>query len=331
MNDFPMRRILSLTMLAALCLTAAACDRQQDPADAYGNFEATEIRVSAEVGGRLLSLTAEEGHTLAAGEVVAQVDTASLLLERAQLEAERQATRSRTATVDAQQAVLTAQRQLAESELARFTRLAADQAATAQQIERAASEVEVLSRRVREIASQRPVIADQVAALDARLAQLDDRIGRATVVNPTAGTVLALYAEAEELIAAGQPIYDLADLSVLELRAYVSGAQLPELSLGQQVEVAIDRDADTERRLPGTISWISSQAEFTPSTLQTKEERVDLVYAVKIEVANPDGRLKIGMPGEVRWRAATGTATAESPATATATATTTTAPEQPEN
>lgn len=286
-------------LLLSLAFATAGCHGDDDGADAFGQFEATEVRVAAELGGRLLVFPVEEGQTLGAGEVVARVETTALELERVQLLANRQASASRTAAVEAQIAVLAAQRRLASSELVRFERLAADQAATPQQLDRARSEVAVLERQIEQTAVQRTTIADELAALDAQLARLDDRIARAVVHNPVAGTVLTVYAEPQELVAAGQPLYDVADLSIVELRAYVSGAQLPELTLGQQVEVAIDENATENRRLPGVISWIASQAEFTPSTLQTKEERVDQVYAFKVRVENPAGRLKIGMPGEV--------------------------------
>ncbi len=160
----------------------------------------------------------------------------------------------------------------------------------------------MLAQRLREARTQYPTLADEVAVVDAQMASLEDRIARAVVVNPLVGTVLTVYAEAGELVAPGQRLYDIADLSALELRAYVSGGQLSQLTLGQSVEVAIDQDGDSLRFLPGEIVWIASEAEFTPSTLQTREERVDRVYAFKVRVANPDGVLKIGMPGEVYLR-----------------------------
>jgi HlyD family secretion protein len=256
----------------------------------------------------------EEGDRLAAGLRVGSVETTSLELERAQLVANRRASASRTAAVAAQVAVLAEQRRLAAFELARLERLAADRAATPQQLDRGKSALAVLDRQIRQAATQDETIAAELSSFDAQIARLDDRIANSPVENPIDGTVLTRYAEAHELVAAGQPLYDIADLSSLELRAYASGAQLPRLALGQRVEVAIDEDKKSDRTLPGTISWIASQAEFTPSTVQTKEERVDLVYAFKVRVANPEGRIKIGMPGEVRLAAPASPAEATGPA-----------------
>jgi HlyD family secretion protein len=296
-----LRPTVSITLLT-LALAAVGCTAGEPGADAFGNFEATEVRVSAEVGGRLLEFPVEAGQTLAAGATVARGETTALELEQAQLAARHQATLSRRQAVDAQIATLQEQQRLAVAELARTEALVADQAATPQQLDRVRSEAAVLEQRIREARAQYPTIADEAAVVDAQMASLEDRIARAAVVNPVAGTVLTVYAEPGELVAPGQRLYDIADLSALKLRAYVSGAQLARLTLGQSVEVAIDQDGDSLRFLPGEIVWIASEAEFTPSTLQTREERVDRVYAFKVRVANPDGVLKIGMPGEVYLR-----------------------------
>jgi len=296
-----LRPTVSITLLT-LALAAVGCTAGEPGADAFGNFEATEVRVAAEVGGRLLEFPVEAGQTLAAGATVARGETTALELEQAQLAARHQATLSRRQAVDAQIATLQEQQRLAVAELARTEALVADQAATPQQLDRVRSEAAVLEQRIREARAQYPTLADEAAVVDAQMASLEDRIARAAVVNPVAGTVLTVYAEPGELVAPGQRLYDIADLSALKLRAYVSGAQLARLTLGQSVEVAIDQDGDSLRFLPGEIVWIASEAEFTPSTLQTREERVDRVYAFKVRVANPDGVLKIGMPGEVYLR-----------------------------
>ncbi|MDY7092073.1 MAG: HlyD family efflux transporter periplasmic adaptor subunit [Acidobacteriota bacterium] len=300
--------ILPWVAFAALVpvLLTAGCGNGEELADAYGNFEATEVRISAEVGGRLQELTAREGEELAAEAAVGSVETTDLELQRAEVEACRRATASRIAGVDAQVAVLRERRKLAASELQRIESLAADHAATPQQLDRATSELAVVEAQIREAAVQRRTIADEVATLEASLAQIDDRIRRAGIVNPIAGTVLTVFAEPQELVSAGQPLYEIADLSTLELRAFASGSQLPGLALGQPVTVAVDAEGGGERRMPGEISWIAQEAEFTPSTLQTKEERVDLVYAFKVRVTNPNGRLKIGMPGEVYFQSSGG-------------------------
>jgi HlyD family secretion protein len=301
----PLMPMLLVPMLLALLL--AACQKPAATSDAYGNFEATRVRVAAELPGRLLELGVDEGQALTAGQVVGRVEAVGLDLERAQLVASRGATASRTASIDAQIAVLAVQKKLATSELARLERLAAAEAATRQQLDRATAELAVLEKQIRQSETQRATVALDLATLDAQLARLDDRRGRDTIKNPLAGTVLTVFAEPSELVTTGQPLYEIADLSALELKAFASGALLPRLALGQEVEVLIDEDATTNRSLRGTISWIASQAEFTPSTLQTKEERVELVYAFKVRVPNPEGRIKIGMPGEVRLSATSST------------------------
>lgn len=304
MSPLPSLTRLPLATLALTALALAGCKEEPQGADAYGNFEATQVRVSAEVGGRLVGFTVHEGDRLEAGQAVGDVEATGIELEREQVVASRRASASRVESVEAQLAVLAEQKRLAATELARLERLAADQAATPQQLEKGRSDLAVLERQIRQVGTQKTTIGADLAAFDAQLARIDDRLGRTPVKNPVAGTVLTRYAEASELVAAGQPLYDVADLSSLELRAYVSGAQLPRLRLGQEVAVAIDDGAKTDRTLPGTVSWIASQAEFTPSTVQTKEERVDLVYAFKVRVENPEGRIKIGMPGEVRFKPA---------------------------
>ncbi len=305
MTPLPLPPRLSLAALVLAASTLAGCKDAPRGADAYGNFEATKVRVAAEVGGRLVGFTAREGERLEAGQPVGAVEATGIELERGQVAASRRASASRIASVDAQLAVLAEQKRLAVTELARLERLAADQAATPQQLEKGKSDLAVLERQIRQAGTQKTTIDADLSAIDAQLARIDDRLARTPIKNPAAGTVLTRYVEASELVAAGQPLYDLADLSSLELRAYASGAQLPQLRLGQEVAVAIDDGREADRTLPGTISWIASQSEFTPSTVQTKEERVDLVYAFKVRVANPEGRIKIGMPGEVRFNAAT--------------------------
>lgn len=299
-----MNPLRSLRLPAALLLTALlglGCGGAADEADAYGTFEADEIVVSAEATGPLLFFTAEEGRTLRYGERVGLIDTTQLALRRAQLRAARRAARARLPGVAAQIGVLEEQQQVARTEYARLERLRAGGAATPQQMDEAEGRIAVLDRQIRQIRTQHGPLLAEVDALDAQLAQLDDQIRRSHVVNPVAGTVLAAYKDAHEWAAPGQPLYTLADLDTLTLRAYVSGAQLPHVRLGQRVEVQIDEDETANRALPGTVAWIASEAEFTPRPIQTKESRVDLVYAVRIRVPNPDGALKIGMPGEVRF------------------------------
>jgi HlyD family secretion protein len=303
---------------AVLGTAAGACRRAPEP-DAYGNFEATEVVVSAETGGTLRAFRAAEGDRVAAGAELARVDTTALALERERLLAQRGATGARATEADRQADVLRAQLDVAERAYARTRRLAAERAATAQQLDAAEREVRVLAAQIAAARAQRRGAAAEVAGSDARLAQVRDDLANSRVEAPIAGTVLATYVRAGELVQPGQPLLRLAALDTLELRAYVTQPQLARLRLGQAVTVRVDRGSargdDVERvARPGTLRWVSARAEFTPTPVQTRDERAELVYAVKIRVPNADGALKIGMPADVTFAPAAG-APAAAPAT----------------
>jgi HlyD family secretion protein len=290
----PAARYIPGLFIAALALTSC----RSDDADAYGNFEATEVTVAAEVGGRLLAFSLEEGDRLAADSVVGVVDTIPLTLERRALIARRAAAAARTREAAAGISALEVQRTIADRELARTERLLEQAAATAQQGDRAERDARVAREQLAGARAARASALQEVAALDAQVASLDDRLARSRIRSPLAGTVLTRYVEPGEFVQAGQPLFKLASLDSLTFRAYVVNAQLTRLRLGQEVRVGVDR-ADSIVTLPGRITWIASTAEFTPTPIQTREERADQVYAVKVAVANPGGRLRIGMPGEL--------------------------------
>lgn len=302
----------AVLVAAALALLTAACNGEPEP-DAYGNFEATEVVVSAQTGGQVRQFTPVEGMRLERGAVVAVIDTTPLALEREQLEAQRRATGARGTEVGRQLRVLEVQRDIARRAYERTVRLHAGQAATAQQLDQAERDYRTLVAQIDAARAQRASVGLDVASSEARVAQIRDRIERSRVVNPRSGTVLTTYARAGEVVQAGQPLYKIADLDTLELRAYVTGAQLAAVRLGQPVLVRVDRGAEALGTIPGTVTWISPTAEFTPTPVQTRDERAALVYAVKIRVPNPDGALKIGMPGDVTFTVA---ASASSAATA---------------
>lgn len=281
-------------LLGAIALVSC---REQDT-DAYGNFEATEVTVAAEVGGRLLALRVEEGDRVAKGALVGAVDTVPLTLERRATAARRAAGASRAREADATIASLEVQQKIADRELARTERLLKNAAATAQQGDRAEREARVVKEQLTGALVARAALRQEVAALDAQVALIDDRLARSRIVSPLAGTVLTRYVEPGEFVQQGQPLFKLASLDSLTFRAYVSGAQLGSLRLGQDVQVGVDR-ADSIATLPGRVTWIASAAEFTPTPIQTRDERADQVYAVKVTVGNPDGALRIGMPGEL--------------------------------
>ncbi|HRQ78157.1 MAG TPA: HlyD family efflux transporter periplasmic adaptor subunit [Gemmatimonadaceae bacterium] len=290
-----MRRFPSLLVLGTLALAACADD---DAPDAYGNFEADDIAVAAQVAGPILRFDAVEGQTLAAGTLVAVIDTIPLALERQQLVAQRGVIGARRRETAAQLASIEAQLAIAERSLARVQRLREGDAATATQLDGAEREATVLRAQREALTAGDASLGSELASLDARLAAVADRIARAQVRSPVAGTVLATYARLGETAQPGQALFSIADLGTLTLRAYVTGDQLTSFALGQRVTVRVTA-GDSSLALPGEIAWVSSRAEFTPTPIQTRDERADLVYAVKVRVADPQGRLKIGMPGDV--------------------------------
>jgi HlyD family secretion protein len=284
-------------ILPALLLTA--CGDHADTADAYGNFEAVETLVSAKGSGELLRFDVEEGMTLEAGEAVGVIDTTMLDLQAREIAADRDAIASQHGNVVAQIEVQDARMVELLREQKRLQQMFADQAATQKQLDEIDSQVAVLKKQTAAIGTQNPGIAAQVRGLDAKEAGVRKQIADMHVVNPVHGTVVVKLAETHELAAPGKPLYRIADMDTLELRAYISGARLAGVKLGAHVQVGIDRGDSGVVRRPGRVSWISNEAEFTPKTIQTREERVDMVYAFKVRVANSGGLLKNGMPGEV--------------------------------
>ena len=293
------RRTCTFVALAALC----ACAKKSEP-DAYGNFEAREVVVSSQTGGQLRWFTPAEGARIAAGAIVGLVDTTQLDLERAQSVAQRAATEARVSAAGDQVGVYVAQLDVSRRTLERTRRLFEQKAATAQQLDLAERDYRTLVAQIRAARAQEQSVAKEVSSSTARVAQIRDRIGRSQIANPEGGTVLATYARAGEIIQAGQPLYRIANLDTLVLRAYVAERQLASLKLGQRVEVHVDQSDGTLLTAVGIVSWIASKAEFTPTPVQTRDERTDLVYAVKVNVANPRGALKIGMPADLAIAAA---------------------------
>ena len=288
-------------LLFTAFVLVTACNRDTKP-DAYGTFEAEEVVVSAETTGRLATFTPVEGTQLAHGALVAIVDTTQLSLERQQVVAQRQATGARANEVAQQIRVLEIQRAVARRNYDRTRRLFAEKAATAQQLDQAERDYRVLGAQIDALRAQQQSVAREVSSGEARVAQISERVGKSRIMNPVGGTVLATFVHAGELVQPGQALYRIADLDTLTLRAYVPEDQLQSIKLGSQVEVRIDSGDGGTTALPGTIVWISSKAEFTPTPIQTRDERADLVYAVKVRVPNTRGLLKIGMPGDLTLR-----------------------------
>ncbi len=300
----------SISMLTRLCLfglaafTLASCGNGKVTYDASGTFEATETIVSAEASGRLDEFSVTEGQTLAAGAVVGSIDSVQLSLRKKQLEAQIAAVLSRRPQIAAQVASLQEQLAGAQREQARLAKLVQADAATPKQYDDATTQVQVIKKQIDAVYStlntSTQSISEESMPLRVQIEQLNDQLAKCRLVNPVNGTVLTTYAEQHEVTSVGKALYKIADLSTIYLRAYVSGGQFSQIKLGQHVKVIVDNGADATRTFDGTISWISDKAEFTPKTIQTKDERANLVYAVKIRVKN-DGTLKIGMYGEVNF------------------------------
>ena len=283
-----------------LSILVGGCSGNDTTSDAFGNFEATEVMVSSEAGGRLLSLNVREGSRLTGGQAVGQVDTVSLHLEALQLQAQKESVLSRMDEVRAEADVLRQQQKVANVELDRIQRMFDDGSATRRQLDDAGGKVSVLERQIAAAETKQNSISSEAGVLDAQLERLRDRIARAQIHNPRDGTVLTRYAEAGEMVSPGKPLYKLADMETMFLRAWISGSQLAEVETGQMVDVLFDGPGGSIERMEGEISWIASRGEFTPRTIETREERVNTVYAIKVRVQN-DGRIKIGMPGEVTF------------------------------
>lgn len=293
-------------MKRIVCIAAAAlamsCGTEAE-FDAQGSFEATEVVVSAEAAGRILWFDAEEGTAVEPGARIGQIDTLQLDLQRRQLEAQQAALLASRPDIRAQAAALREQIAKQERELTRVQNLLRDGAATTKQRDDIEAQIRILqsqlSAALSSLDKSTVTIDGNAAVVEAQIAALDDRITRCRIASPIAGVVLTKYAEAGELAAVGKPLLKVADLEHLYLRAYFTSEQLAAIRVGDAVTVTADFGGDQRYDYEGRIAWISPESEFTPKTIQTRDSRANLVYATKIAVQN-DGRLKIGLAGEVR-------------------------------
>lgn len=283
-----------------LALAAAAACRNGPRPDAYGNIEATEVVVGAEGAGQLASFTPAEGNVLPLGATVGVIDTTTESLQLQQVAAQRTASASRAAEVTKQIGVLETQRPIVQRVYERTRRLFDQQAATAQQLDQAERDYRTLLAQLEVARAQRQAALHDVVASDARAAQARDQLRKSVITNPVGGTVLTTYVRNGELVQIGQPLYKIANLDTMELRAYLTETQLASIKVGQPVTVSVDAGA-SRRAIPGVVSWVSPTAEFTPTPIETRDERVNLVYAIKVRVPNPGGLLKIGMPADVQF------------------------------
>ncbi len=290
-----MKNLFSITILSLLLLSCS--NGKKNSADAYGNFEADETLISAETTGKIIDIFVNEGNIVKTGQTLAVVDTVNLILQRAQLEAQKTSVEAQRNVIESQMAVADQQIANINIEKKRIENMLRDGAATQKQLDDINGQIDLVRKQKQTNESQLKSVQKQVEAAQAQITVLNDHIKNSIIISPIDGTILEKYAEKGELAVAGKNLFKMADISTLTLRVYISETQLPQVKIGQQVTVRIDYGNDT-KEYAGKVDWISSQAEFTPKTIQTKEERVKLVYAVKIRVQN-DGMLKIGMPGEI--------------------------------
>lgn len=297
-----MKKTLTYSSLLVLALAISSCGKGNKAYDASGVFESTEVTVSAEGNGKIMSLDLQEGDRLEAGAVVGCIDTVQLYLSKIQLEASRRAVGSGRLNISRQIAALESQIAKQRQELDRFTKLEQAGASNRKQVEDIQAQLDILERQLaaqkESLQNTNSNVSGQADALEAQVMQLEDKIRKCVITSPVSGTILAKYSEAGELAVQGRALFKVADLDNIRLRAYITADQLTGLKLGQSVKVFADQGTSGRKEYAGTLVWISDKAEFTPKTIQTRDERANLVYAVKIAVKN-DGLIKLGMYGEV--------------------------------
>lgn len=308
-----------LFLSALIIFFNASCHNKDEDADASGSFEADETIVSSEMGGLITAFNIEEGDTLSAGQVAGTIDAKNVSIQVEQVEASIKALSEKTLDVYPQVQLLLDQAKVQQAQLdhllqerTRTENLVKADAAPRKQLDDINSQIDILQKQIsvtnqqikvqrNNVAAQNRAVLSEKAPLEKKIEQLKEQKGKSQIVNPVPGIVITRYAAVGEVTNPGKALYKLADLKEIILRAYVTGLQLPQIKTGQQVTVLVDSTEDTYKTYPGTITWISDQAEFTPKTVQTKEERANLVYAIKVKVKN-DGYLKIGMYADLQLK-----------------------------
>jgi HlyD family secretion protein len=293
--------ILSVFLLSSFII---GCNNSNGDADAYGNFEATEILISAESNGKLTEFDLMEGEVIKAGESIGLIDTLPFYLKKKQMQARIQALNTKTLDIPSQINVLIERKNVVEREKRRIANLFKEGAATQKQVDDINGQVDIINKELKankeRLENSNNGLLSEILPIQWQIDEINDQIYKSMIINPVSGTVLTKYAEQYEIVNFGKPLYHIADLNELYLRAYVGGDNLSRIELGQSVKVYIDEGKDDLKEYEGTISWISDKSEFTPKIVQTKDERVNLVYAIKVRVKN-DGAIKIGMPGEIKF------------------------------
>lgn len=293
-----------LPLLLLLSLFTACSDKKSDEPQASGVFEATEVVISAQTQGEIMDMPFSEGYQVAVGTELARIDTVSLALERRALESKLAVLSPKHYHIATQVAAIRQQIETAQRERSRFAALVKEKAANQKQVDDLDAQIALLNSQ---LAAQRQTMEQanqsltaEAKAIDAQLRQIDDRLRRCHILSPMKGRVLAKYAEKGELCASGTPLYKIADTEEVTLRMYVNAPEVTRLKLGQSATVYADQGEKNRKAYKGRITWIADEAEFTPKTIQTRDERANLVYAVKVAVKN-DGLIKIGMYGQCRF------------------------------
>jgi HlyD family secretion protein len=299
-NNNDMKKVLS--PLVFIMVILLGCNNGNHKYDASGTFEATETIISAEANGKIMTLTVNEGDVLEAGEQLGYIDSTQLHLTKLQLLQSQKAILSGKPDIKAQLEALQRELENALSDKKRIENLVKGDVASQKQLDDATTRIAVIEARIAAqksaLTTTTTTLSEQSQTIAVQLAQVEDQLKKCKIINPIQGTVLATYAQPYEMISAGRPIYKIADLSAINLKAYISSDQFINVKLGQTVKVLVDAQEGGVKTYEGTVEWINSKAEFTPKTIQTKNERANLVYAIKVKVKN-DGLLKIGMYGEV--------------------------------
>ena len=297
-------KIIKITFGIIIMMVLATSCKEERQFDATGSFEADEYIISAEGMGTIKMLQIEEGKTIQENEIIGYIDTIQLHLKREQIDAQIKAVLSRKPNIAVQIASVEEQLNGVKKEQQRFTRLVQNEAATPKQLDDINTQYQVLKKQLDALYSSLEInaegLSNESVPLRIQKEQLDDQINKCIIVNPIKGTSLSQYAKVNEIATTGKPLYKIADLSNIILRVYISGDQLSKVKLNQKVKVFTDAGDGKFKETEGTITWISDKSEFTPKTIQTKNERANLVYAIKVKVVN-DGSYKIGMYGEINF------------------------------
>ena len=296
------KSILKIAISSAiLTVVFSSCQNRDHLADAYGNFELDKTFISAQAQGQILWLKIEEGQKLLKGEWIGQIDTMSYHFQKQQLIAQKSLSFAALPDIQAQANVYLQQKESTLINKTRIDNLFAKEAATQKQVDDINAALDLIKAQLQAVETQKTKVYEQIKTIDSQINTLNYHISQCAIITPISGKVLTQLSRTGEMAAPGKALFSAAPLEDIRLKAYVSGAQLPHIKLGEKVEVQIDKNSQENQSMDGEIVWISEQAEFTPKTVQTKDERVNLVYAIKIKCAN-NGQLKAGMPGEVYFK-----------------------------